>query len=159
PLLQQLGSTRDPPALAAVQRLLHAAFANHDGHEVDTASDDSCVAAFARAPDAVACAAEVQRALAAHLWPTGGTVRLRMGLYTGVAQVVGDRDVGLEVQRAARIAAAGHGGHVLLSQTVHDLVEDALPEGAALRDLGAHRLKDLLGPEQLWQLVLPDVPG
>jgi AAA ATPase domain len=81
-----------------------------------------------------------------------------MELHTGAAQVAGERYVGLEVHRAARIAAAGHGGQVLLSQTTRDLVEDALPKAATLRDLGAHLLKDLQRPEHLWQLVLPDLP-
>jgi predicted ATPase len=71
--------------------------------------------------------------------------------------VAGERYIGLDVHRAARIAAAGHGGQVLLSQTTRDLVEHELPEGVTLRDLGAHRLKDLQRPEHLSQVVLSDL--
>ncbi|HEV2238806.1 MAG TPA: AAA family ATPase, partial [Ktedonobacterales bacterium] len=78
---------------------------------------------------------------------------------SGTAQLAGERYIGLDVHRAARIAAAGQGGQVLLSQTTRDLVEEDLPEGAALRALGAHRLKDLQRPEELWQVVLPDLPA
>ena len=81
-----------------------------------------------------------------------------MGLHTGTPQLVGDHYVGLDVHRAARIAAAGHGGQVLLSQTTRDLAAHALPPGVTLHDLGAHRLKDLHEPEPLFQLVLPGLP-
>ncbi len=158
PRLQRPGGPHDPPLRAAVQRLLRAAVEAHDGREVDTAGE-ACLGAFVRAPDAVACAAAVLRALAARPGPAEATVRVRMGLHTGTALLSGERYVGLDVQRAARIAAAGHGRQVLLSQPVHDLVADALPDGALLRDLGAHRLTDLQRPEPLWQLVLLDVPG
>jgi class 3 adenylate cyclase len=96
--------------------------------EVDTQGDAFFVA-FASAPAAVAAAAEATRALAAHAWPEGATLRVRVGLHTGTPQLAGDHYVGLDVHRAARIAAAGHGGQVLLSQTTGDLVEHTLPEG------------------------------
>jgi predicted ATPase/class 3 adenylate cyclase len=157
-LLQQLGSERYAALEAEHHRVVRAACAAHSGREVDTAGDSFFVA-FARAAEAVAVAAQAQRALATHAWPEGAAVRVRMGLHTGAPIVAGDNYVGLDVHRAARIAAAGHGGQVLLSQTTRDLVEADLPEGAALRDLGAHRLKDLQRPEQLSQLVLPDLPA
>ena len=155
-LLQRLGADY-AHALGEHQALLRAAFAAHDGVEVDTQGDAFFVA-FATAPEAVAAAAEATRALAAHAWPEGTTLRVRMGLHTGTPQVVADHYVGLDVHRAARIAAAGHGGQVLLSQATRALVEQRLPEGCALRDLGAHRLKDLQHPEHITQLVLADLP-
>jgi predicted ATPase/class 3 adenylate cyclase len=157
-LLQQVGVARYAQVRAEHQRLLRAAVAAHGGHEVDS-QRDSCFLVFATAPDAVTAAAEAQRALATHPWPEGVSVRVRMGLYTGTAQLAGDHYIGLEVHRAARIAAAGRGGQVLLSEAARVLAEPELPEGTTLRDLGAYRLKDLQRPEHLWQLVLPNGLG
>ncbi len=156
-LLQQLGSSY-PEALRTHQALLRAAFAAHDGHEVDT-QGDSFFAAFPTAPAALDAAAQAQRTLAAHEWPTGASVRVRMGLHTGAPLLAADRYIGLDVHRAARIASAGHGGQVLLSQATRDLAEGELPDGAQLVDLGEHRLKDLQRPEHLHQLLLPDLGG
>jgi predicted ATPase/class 3 adenylate cyclase/uncharacterized protein HemY len=156
-LLQQLGSEY-ARALGEHQALLREVFAAYGGVEVDTQGDAFFVA-FATAPAATQSAAEATRALAAHAWPAGTTLRVRMGLHTGTPQLVGDHYVGLDVHRAARIAAAGHGGQVLLSPTARELVVHALPEGTTLRDLGAHRLKDLQHPEQLFQLMLPGLPA
>lgn len=138
--------------------LLRAAFAEWRGVEVDTQGDAFFVA-FTRAADALACAARIQRALAARVWPEGASVRVRIGLHTGEPVQTGSGYVGLDVHRGSRIAAAGHGGQVLLSQATHDLVEGHLPEGLAFRDLGEHRLRDLQQPEHLFQLVLPDLPN
>jgi predicted ATPase/class 3 adenylate cyclase/Tfp pilus assembly protein PilF len=152
-LLQRLGNDY-AHVLGAHQALLRAAFTAHAGHEVDTQGDAFFVA-FPTAPAAIAAAAEATRALAEHLWPEDAPVRVRMGLHTGTAQLVGDHYVGLDVHRAARIAASGHGGQVLLSQATRALAEQDLPTGAILRDMGAHRLKDLQGAEHLSQLVFP----
>ena len=140
------------------QALLRAAFAAHSGGEVDT-QGDSFFVAFPTAPTAVTAAAQATRALATHAWPSGAVVRVRIGLHTGGPLRAGDHYVGLDVHRAARIAAAGYGGQVLLSQTTRDLVEHTLPAGATLRDLGEHRLKDLQHAERLYQLVLSDLPS
>jgi predicted ATPase/class 3 adenylate cyclase/transcriptional regulator with XRE-family HTH domain len=156
-LLQQLGAAY-ADALGEHQALLRAAFTAHEGVEVDTQGDAFFVA-FASAPQAVAAAAAAARALAEHAWPDGTSLQVRVGLHTGTPQLVGDHYVGLDVHRAARIAAAGHGGQILLSQATHELVEQSLPPGVTLRDLGAHRLKDLLQPEHLYQLVLPNLPA
>jgi predicted ATPase len=121
-------------ALAQHQALLRAACAAHAGHEVDS-QGDTFLFAFARAPAAVAAAAAAQQAFAVAEWPAGGVLRVRMGLHTGSPTLVGDHCVGLDVHRAARIAAAGHGGQVLLSQTTRDLAEETLPDGVVLRDL------------------------
>jgi predicted ATPase/class 3 adenylate cyclase len=157
-LLQRLGAARYAEVLETARRLLRAACAQHKGHEVDITGDSSFFA-FAQAPEAVAATAQTQRALAAHAWPDETTVRVRMGLHTGTAQVMGDHYIGLDVHRAARIAAAGHGGQVLLSWATCALVESEVPEGIALRDLGEHRLKDLRRAERLYQVVLSDLPS
>jgi predicted ATPase/class 3 adenylate cyclase len=157
-LLQQLGTERYAQALASVRRLLRAACAQRQGHEVDVTGDGSFFA-FAHAPAAVAAAAQAQRALAAHKWPAEARVLMRMGLHTGTAQVAGDHYIGLDVHRAARIAAAGHGGQTLLSWATCALAEAELLDGVTLRDLGAHRLKDLRRAERLYQLVLSDLPN
>src|SRR6184192_2287529 len=102
--------------------------------------------AFARASDAAAAAVDAQRGLA------DGPVRVRMGLHTGEPRVTDEGYVGIDVHRGARIAAVGHGGQVLLSQTTHTLVN------ARVRDLGAHRLKDLSAPEHIYQLDIEGLP-
>ena len=121
-LLRRLG-----PAYAKVlsehQGIVRAAMAAHDGREVDT-QGDSFFLAFRRGKDAVAAAVAIQRDLAAHAWPEGGAIKLRMGLHTGEPQVGENRYVGMGVNKAARIGAAGHGGQVLVSRTTRDLVED-----------------------------------
>src|SRR5213080_116505 len=144
-------------ALAEHQRILRAAFAAHGGREIDT-QGDSFFVAFRRAKDAVGAAVEAQRALAAHDWPDGTALRVRMAIHTGEPVVGADRYVGLGVHRAARICAAGHGGQVLVSQTTRELLrDDPLPD-LTLRDLGTHQLKDLDEPERLYQLVAPGLP-
>jgi len=154
-LLQVLGD-RYTSLLEACRSLLRAAFLEYGGHEVDTQGDAFFIA-FTRASDAVAAAVAAQRGLASHRWPDGTTVRVRMGVHTGEPLRSTEGYVGLDVHHAARIMSAGHGGQVLLSQTTRDLVEQVLPEGVHLRDLGAHRLKDLQQPSQLFQLVIPDL--
>jgi predicted ATPase/class 3 adenylate cyclase len=156
-LLQHLGE-RYSQVLAEQRRLLRAAFQAHDGHELGT-EGDSFFVAFCRAADAVAAVVTGQRALAAYSWPEGAEVRVRMGLHTGEPRLGGGDYVGIDVHRAARISAAGHGGQILLSQATCELVRDILPEGVSLRDLGAHRLKDLQRPEQVFQLLHPDLPA
>jgi class 3 adenylate cyclase/ABC-type transport system substrate-binding protein len=159
-LLHQLGD-RYAGVLAAVQALLGAAWAAHAGHELG-AQGDHFFAVFAYAEDALAAAAAAQQALAAHSWPDGAPVRLRMGVHTGAALLTAGRYVGLEVHRAACIAAAGHGGQVVVSRPVADQVAKfgyELPAGTRLRDLGTHRLEELPHREELYQLVVPDLPG
>ncbi len=151
-LVKQLGG-RYSDVLTEHQRILREAFAAHGGHEVDT-QGDSFFVAFRRAKDAVAAAADAQRDLDAHDWPEGAVVKVRMGLHTGEPKVGEQRYVGLGVHKAARVGAAGHGGQVVLSRTTRELVEDELPPGVSIRDLGERRLKDLDRPERLSQLVI-----
>src|SRR6266581_729962 len=120
-LLKQVGE-HYPDVLAQCRHLLHTAFHACGGQEVDTQGDAFFVA-FARATDAVSAVVAAQRALVAHAWPNGVTVRVRMGLHTGEPQLSAEGYIGLDVHRAARIMSAGHGGQVLLSQTTRDLVE------------------------------------
>lgn len=151
-LLKRLGPAY-ADVLAEQQRILREAVAAHGGHEVDT-QGDSFFLAFRRAKDAIAAAVDAQRDLAAHTWPQGVTVGVRMGLHTGEPQIGEQRYVGIGVHKAARIGAAGHGGQVLLSSATRELVEDELPAGVTLRDLGERRLKDLDRPERLFQLEI-----
>jgi predicted ATPase/class 3 adenylate cyclase len=136
-------------------RILREAIAQHDGTEVGT-EGDAFFAAFGSAIDAVVAAVEAQRALVVGVGSGPTALKVRIGLHTGEGRLGGDDYVGLDVHRASRIAAAGHGGQVLISDATRSLVAHALPEGVALRDLGFHRLKDLPHPERLWQL---DVSG
>jgi predicted ATPase/class 3 adenylate cyclase len=139
-LLQQLGADAYADALAQHRRALREAFVRHEGVEVDT-QGDSFFMAFSTAPAAIAAAAEAQQVLAA------GPIRVRMGIHTGTPYVTDEGYVGPDVHRAARIAAAGHGGQILVSSSTASLVEDD-----SLRDLGEHRLKDLAAPERIHQL-------
>ena len=156
-LLKHLGEDYGE-VLAEHQRLLRAAFEHAAGREIDT-QGDAFFAAFPRAKDAVAAALEGQRALAAHSWPGGVQVRVRMGLHTGEPSVAGERYIGLGVHRAARICAAAHGGQLLVSQATYAvLVDEVLPD-IGLRDLGEHRLKDIDRSEHIYQLAVPDLPS
>ena len=139
-------------------RLLRASFAAHKGEEGDT-QGDSFFVVFSTPSEAIAAAVAAQRALAAHEWPEGRRVRVRMGLHTGDATTVAGTYVGLDVHRAARIAAAAHGGQVLVSGPTAAWARDRLPEGTRLRDLGEHRLKDLDQLERLYQLEIEGLPA
>jgi class 3 adenylate cyclase len=149
--------------LAEHRSLVRAAIVHHGGHEVDTQGDAFFVA-FASARQAVLCALEVQRALAIHEWPSGASVRVRMGIHTGHAVPVDGAYTGLAVHRAARIAAAARGGQVLVSQAAHTLIEDEEEEaGFTLVDIGERRLKDLNRPVRLFELTIaeaiPEAPS
>ncbi len=138
--------------------ILREAFGKSKGREID-AKEDSLFYVFPRATDAVSAAVETQRALAAHSWPEGVDVRVRVGLHTGEPIDVGEEGyTGTDFHRAARIANVGHGGQVLLSETTAPLVKDELPEGVGLHDLGDHRLKDLRHPERVYQLIISGLP-
>ncbi len=138
------------------RELLRAAFEVHGGHEQGT-EGDSFFVVFRAAGGALAAALDSQRALAAESWPSGVSIRVRMGLNAGEATAVGGSLVGLAINRAARIAGVAHGGQVLVSEAVRAVAGGNLPEGAHLMDLGAHRLKDLREPEHIYQLAAPDL--
>jgi predicted ATPase/class 3 adenylate cyclase len=156
-LAERLGE--DWAALLKQHReIVRQAIAAGGGTEVGT-EGDSFFAAFPTAGGAIAAAVEAQRALAAHAWPEDSPIRIRIGLHTGEASLAGADYIGLDVHRAARIAAAGHGGQVLLSDTTRALAESALGEGVTTRDLGQRRLKDLSRPERIHQLVIDGLPN
>jgi predicted ATPase len=138
-LLQQLGPSRYAAALAEHRLIVRQASDFHAGVEVDT-QGDAFFFAFPSAPDALAAAAEAQDGLAA------GPIRIRMGIHTGAPHLSEVGYVGEDVHLGARIAAAGHGGQVLLSRATAALVD------GDLTDLGEHRLKDFDEPVWLFQL-------
>jgi predicted ATPase/class 3 adenylate cyclase len=131
--------------------ILRRAIREHGGVDVGT-EGDAFFAVFTSAVDAVVATAAAQDTLAEHPWPANAEVRVRMGVHTGEGRLGGDEYVGLDVHLAARVAAAGHGGQVLLSETTKSLATGALPPGLTLRNLGEHRLKDFDEPVQLFQL-------
>jgi predicted ATPase/class 3 adenylate cyclase len=135
------------------QGLVRAAVARNAGIEVST-EGDAFFLVFSDPLEALAACVEVQRALAAEPWPDDAAVRVRMGAHTGQGTLGGDNYVGLDVNRAARVAAAAHGGQVLVSGTTSSLLEGRMPEGVMLQDLGEHLLKDLAEPVRLSQLTV-----
>jgi predicted ATPase/class 3 adenylate cyclase len=150
-LLERLGD-EFAGVLATHHRIVREAVAARGGHEAGCEGDGFFVV-FPRAGDALAAAAEIQRALAREPWPGGVSVRVRMGLDTGEPRLVDGGYVGIDVHRAARIGAAAHGGQVVVGETARRLLGDRLPAGLALRDLGAHLLKDFPSPLRLFQLT------
>jgi class 3 adenylate cyclase len=152
-LLGRLGE-RYSEALSDQRTLMRAAISASDGLELGT-EGDSFFVVFSSAVDAVACCVAAQRALAGHDWPGAVVVRVRMGLHSGEPTVHDDDYVGMDVHRAARIAAAAHGGQVVLSEATRLLAESRLAAGVSLRDLGWHRFKDIEAPERIYQLVAP----
>jgi predicted ATPase/class 3 adenylate cyclase len=144
-LLHELGDSY-ADLLGEHRRVLRDAFVRHGGVEVDTQGDAFFVA-FGRANDALAAAGDAQEGL------SSGRLGVRTGLHTGEPLLTDEGYVGIDVHRAARIAASGHGGQILVSQSTRDLVgEDRL------RDLGTHRLKDLTAPERIYQLGAATFP-
>lgn len=161
-LVTQLGIERWEDVLRDHARILKDAI-ERSGGEVVRTEGDAFFAVFAAPSGAAAAAATAERELAHHTWPHGVEVRVRMGMHTGEGKLGSPESgvdyVGLDVHRAARVAAAAHGGQVLLSSATEAVVRYALPEAAALRDLGVHRLKDLSQPERLFQLVVEGAPS
>jgi predicted ATPase len=147
-LLDELGNDAYAGALVEHRRLVRRAFQIHRGIEIDTQGDAFFVV-FGSAREAAAAAADAQTALA------GGPIRVRMGMHTGEALLTDQGYVGMDVHRAARVAAVAHGGQVLLSRTTRDLLDQSV----AVTDLGEHRLKDLSAPERLYQLGTERFPS
>ena len=156
-LLQELGrrysGVRDEHA-----SILRRAIEAEGGRELSTAGD-SFFAVFRSAGDAVRAAVGAQRELHDHRWPQGVALRVRMGIHSGEGTLGGEDYVGIDVNRAARIMDAGHGGQVILSGATRGLAERELPAGTTVRALGAHRLKDLVQPEDLFDLVIDGLPS
>ncbi len=138
--------------------ILRESFTRHGGIEVDNAGDGFFFA-FASVQEAAAGAVAAQRGLAAHPWQNGFSVKVRMGIHTGVAKLSLGKYVGLDVHKAARIMSVAHGGQVLLSQSAASLLGNQPPEETSLRSLGDFLLKDLSKPESLFQMVFNDLPS
>ncbi|MDQ6931667.1 MAG: adenylate/guanylate cyclase domain-containing protein [Candidatus Eremiobacteraeota bacterium] len=151
---------RDSAAMEnAVRRhdvLVRAAIEEHGGHVFKTVGDAFC-AAFSRPQDAIAAVLAAQRAVAAENFSAVDGLRVRAAIHTGTAEERCGDYFGPAVNRAARLLAIAHGGQVLVSGTTTHLVQDELPAQATLRDLGEHVLKDLARPEQVYQLLAPDL--
>jgi predicted ATPase len=145
-LLHELGAEAYAEALAEHRRVIREAAAAHGGVEIDTQGDAFFIA-FPTAPGALAAAEAARDAL------EDGRIRVRMGLHSGTPLVTDEGYVGSDVHRAARIAAAGNGGQILVSASTAGLLPDE-----QLRDLGPHRLKDLSAPERIYQLGDADFP-
>lgn len=150
-LLSRLGSGY-AASLDEMRRILRAAWADFGGVELGT-EGDSFFVVFETARQAVGALVQAQRRLGVSAWPGGEPVRVRMGAHTGAPTVHNGAYVGMDVHRAARIAAAAHGGQLVLSAATAALVAEELPEGLLLRDLGEHQLKDLGRRERLFQVT------
>jgi class 3 adenylate cyclase len=145
-------------ALTRHDGLLRTAIETSGGSVFKTVGDAFCVA-FDHAPAAVSAALAAQCSLHEAIWADTGPLRVRMALHTGLAEAREGDFFGPSVNRVARLLAIGHGGQTLLSATACQEVSDALPEGATLRDLKLHRLKDLPQPERVFQLLHPRLPA
>ena len=151
---------RHPEAMrAALERhdaILRAAIEAHGGFVFSTAGD-AFSAAFQTPGDAVGAALDAQRALQAEPWPDEAPVRVRMGVHLGTVQERDGDYFGSAVNRAARLMGLAHGGQVLVSLAVEELVRDDLAEGVGLKGLGEHGLRGLSRPETVFQLTAPDL--
>ncbi|HZZ64428.1 MAG TPA: adenylate/guanylate cyclase domain-containing protein, partial [Candidatus Baltobacteraceae bacterium] len=144
-------------AVARHDLLLRAAIEHHGGYVFKTIGDAFC-AAFATAPQAIGAALDAQRALFAQDFSAVDGLRVRMALHTGHADERDDDYFGPPVNRVARLLSIGHGGQIVVSGATSDLLQGDMPAESSLRDLGAYRLKDLARPEQVYQLIVPDLP-
>ena len=151
-LLQELGDEEFGRVSGEHRRIVRETFGARGGTEIDT-QGDAFFFSFPRARDAVAAAVEAQRALHDHDWPGRRELLVRMGLHTGEPHVGEEGYLGLDVVRAARISAAGHGGQILLSETTRALIGNQLPEGVAVHDLGEQHLKDIQH-EHIYELTI-----
>ena len=157
-LEQQVGTTRYGQIRERHREILRAAFERHEGREQGT-EGDSFFVIFDSARAALAAAVAAQRDLYQEPWPEGHVVRVRMGLHSGETESAGDSLVGLDINRASRIAGLAHGGQVLVSSSTRALVGTSLPSDATWLDLGEHRLRDIETPERLWQVSIEGLPA
>jgi predicted ATPase/DNA-binding CsgD family transcriptional regulator len=146
-------------AMARHEELIAEVIAAHHGaRPLEQGEGDSSVAAFARASDAIRAALDAQRRFHAEPWPTTEPLRVRIAVHTGEARLRDERSYfGPAIVRTARLRSLAHGGQVVVSASTHALVDEDLPPGTGLADLGVHRLKDLARPEHVWQLTHPDI--
>jgi len=151
-MLRRLGDDAYAKVLADHHQIVRNELVDHGGKEEGT-QGDAFFAVFTSPSACISAALGIQRNLAMHHWPGAEILKVRMGIHTGEASEKSTGLVGYEVHRAARIAAVGHGGQILLSSSSAGLVETSLSSDLALRELGSHRLKDLGRPETIFQLV------
>src|ERR1700724_517805 len=146
-------------AMAGHDRIVDDCLTQNHGTEVPSGrAGDSILAVFPRAADAASAAHALQRAFAAERWPAGAELEIRVALHSGEAELRQGQYHGQVLNRCARLLATCHGGQVLLTSATEQLLVDELPVRAELRDLGLHRLKDLMRPEHVFQLVDVDHP-
>lgn len=156
--LWQQSPTEMMTALRRHDSIVRGIVRAHNGY-VFKMIGDACCAAFPTAPDGLAAAVAAQRAMYSEPWSQECHIKVRMALHTGVAEERDNDYFGAPVNRVARLLSAGHGGQILLSQTTQALVAESLPDSAELVDMGQHRLKDLVQPEHVFGLLLPDLPN
>lgn len=156
-MLRDLGHERYVRQLSSHDCVLRHAIEQAGGLEVST-EGDGFFAVFRSATAAIAAAVSGQRGLHGQSWPEGIEMRVRMGLHTGTGNLRGDDYAGIDVHRAARVAAAAHGGQVLVSASTYEAARDDLPGDVGLVDLGEHVLRDL-DSEHLYQLRIDGLPS
>ena len=157
-LLDALGGDRYRELQDRHAEIIREAIAEEQGHEVRT-EGDSFFVVFRTPAQAVGAAVSAQRRLGAEAPRHGVQLRVRIGMHTGEGVLGGDDYLGIDVNRAARIAAAGHGGQVLISESTRALVADRLPDGVAIRMVGSYRLRGLPGAERIHQLEMSGLPA
>lgn len=153
-IVERLGDAAFSEVLEQHHRLVRGAF--QAGVEIRS-EGDAFFYVFASAQDALAAAIAAQRSLAAHAWPTGGTVRVRIGVHTGEGRLGGDDYVGLDIHRAARVSASGHGGQILATARTRAEAGEAEAGDITFRDMGMHHFKDISEPERIFQVSAPDL--
>ena len=152
-LLERHG-TKMGAALARHHELFERTVAGNEGVIFETVGD-AVYAAFGRPRDAAAAALDAHRALAEEPWGPVRRIAVRIAIHTGPVERRGDHYFGPALFRAARLQALGYGEQTLVSGATARFLTDGLPDGASLRDLGTHRLKDLGEPEHVFQLMQP----
>jgi class 3 adenylate cyclase len=155
-LLQALGEAYSD-LVRDHHRLLRAVAAERGGQVVDT-QGDACFFAFPTAKGGLLAGVDGQRQIAAHAWPGGVEVRVRMGMHTGEPALGSEGYTGIDVVKAARISSAAHGGQLVVSESTHALVGSDPPAGIGFRDMGEHVLKGIERPQRLYQVEAADLP-
>ena len=155
---------REPDAMDSAMRrhheIVHTAVAVHGGFRPpDQGEGDAVLAAFASPAAALDAVVRIQRELATEVWVTSRPLRVRIGVHIGVVRIRDRNLFGDPVNRCARIRGLASGGQTLVSAAVFELVRDRMPDGASMRDLGEHRMKDLTRPEWLHQLDIEGLDG
>ena len=146
--------------MARHDSLLISAIEGNDGKVVRPRGEgDSIFAVFLRATDAVGASCAAQQLLLLEPWPEGIAINVRMALHTGESELREHDYYGAVVNRCARLRSIAHGGQVVLSLATAELVQDALPEGVGLQDMGSHSLREMERPERVFQLLHPELPS